>query len=135
MSGGGDGFAAVRTGLILRLADLRARGARVAADLTAPISADAEDAAIEREDDDALAGEDALLAREVAAVTAAITRIDEGSYGICTSCGKVVEFKDEVIEERQKTMAESLGFALTDHSLNLYGICAACLKAGGKGAA
>ena len=37
MSGGGDGFAAVRTGLILRLADLRARGARVAADLTAPI--------------------------------------------------------------------------------------------------
>ncbi|HRE36354.1 MAG TPA: TraR/DksA C4-type zinc finger protein, partial [Sphingopyxis terrae] len=56
--------------------------------LTAPISADAEDAAIEREDDDALAGEDALLAREVAAVTAAIARIDEGSYGICTSCGK-----------------------------------------------
>ena len=54
---------------------------------------------------------------------------------VCTSCGKVVEFKDEVIEERQKTMAESLGFALTDHSLNLYGICAACLKAGGKGAA
>ena len=47
MSGGGDGFAAVRTGLILRLADLRARGARVAADLTAPISADAEDAAQE----------------------------------------------------------------------------------------
>ncbi|KTE76032.1 TraR/DksA family transcriptional regulator [Sphingopyxis sp. A083] len=87
---GGDGFAAVRTGLILRLADLRARGARVAADLTAPISADAKDAAIEREDDDALAGEDALLAREVAAVTAAIARIDEGSYGICTSCGKEI---------------------------------------------
>ena len=73
MSRGGDSFAAVRTGLILRLADLRARGARGAADLTAPISADAEDA---------------LLAREVAAVTAAIARIDEGSYGICTSCGK-----------------------------------------------
>ncbi len=88
MSRGGDSFASMRTGLILRLADLRARGARVAADLTAPISADAEDAAIEREDDDALASEDALLAREVAAVTAAIARIDEGSYGICTSCGK-----------------------------------------------
>jgi Fur family ferric uptake transcriptional regulator len=48
---------------------------------------------------------------------------------VCTSCGKVVEFKDEMIEERQRKMAESLGFALTDHSLNLYGVCAACLRA------
>lgn len=79
--------AAVRTALLLRLADLRARGARVAADITAPVSADAEDAAIEREDDDALAGEDALLAREVAAVNAAIARIDAGTYGVCTRCG------------------------------------------------
>lgn len=51
---------------------------------------------------------------------------------VCTACGKVVEFKDEVIEERQARMAESLGFALTDHSLYLYGICADCLQQQGK---
>jgi Fur family ferric uptake transcriptional regulator len=48
---------------------------------------------------------------------------------VCTACGKVVEFKDEVIEERQRQMAEKLGFSLTDHSLYLYGMCAECLKA------
>ncbi|MFZ5560315.1 MAG: ferric iron uptake transcriptional regulator [Pseudomonadota bacterium] len=47
---------------------------------------------------------------------------------VCTSCGKVVEFKDEVIEERQRQMAEKLGFSLTDHSLYLYGLCAECVK-------
>lgn len=47
---------------------------------------------------------------------------------VCTSCGKVVEFKDEVIEDRQRQMAEKLGFSLTDHSLYLYGMCADCLK-------
>lgn len=51
---------------------------------------------------------------------------------VCTACGKVVEFKDEVIEERQSRMAETLGFALTDHSFYLYGICADCLKQQGK---
>ena len=47
----------------------------------------------------------------------------------CTTCGKVVEFKDEVIEERQRKMAEAHGFSLTDHSLYLYGMCADCLAA------
>lgn len=46
---------------------------------------------------------------------------------VCTSCGKVAEFKDEVIEERQAQMAAALGFSLTDHSLYLYGICADCM--------
>lgn len=45
---------------------------------------------------------------------------------VCTRCGKVVEFKDEVIEERQRRMADTLGFSLTDHSLYLYGVCAEC---------
>lgn len=47
---------------------------------------------------------------------------------VCTSCGKVVEFKDEIIEERQRQMAESHGFSLTDHSLYLYGMCRDCLE-------
>ena len=45
---------------------------------------------------------------------------------VCISCGKVEEFSDDVIERRQEKLAESKGFTLTDHSLNLYGKCSDC---------
>ena len=45
---------------------------------------------------------------------------------VCVRCGKVEEFHDHEIEKRQKLIADSLGFELTDHNLNLYGLCPAC---------
>lgn len=45
---------------------------------------------------------------------------------VCISCGKVVEFSDDIIEQRQLELAEKNGFTLTDHSLNLYGKCSDC---------
>jgi len=45
---------------------------------------------------------------------------------VCVKCGKVEEFNDVEIERRQKMIAESLGFELTDHDLNMYGLCAVC---------
>lgn len=45
---------------------------------------------------------------------------------VCVKCGKVVEFLDEDIEERQRTIARDRGFALEDHSLVIYGLCADC---------
>jgi Fur family ferric uptake transcriptional regulator len=42
---------------------------------------------------------------------------------VCVVCGKVVEFRDEIIEERQLKVASGLGFKLTGHSLQLYGHC------------
>ena len=45
---------------------------------------------------------------------------------LCIKCGKVEEFVDEVIEQRQKDIAEKSGFSMTDHSLNIYGICNDC---------
>ena len=42
---------------------------------------------------------------------------------VCVKCGKVEEFNDVEIERRQKMIAESLGFELTDHDLNMYGLC------------
>ena len=45
---------------------------------------------------------------------------------VCVKCGKVEEFNDVEIERRQKMIAESLGFELTDHDLNMYGLCPAC---------
>jgi len=46
---------------------------------------------------------------------------------VCVKCGRVEEFSDEGIEARQKAVAERLGFELTDHKLNLYGLCGDCL--------
>ena len=45
---------------------------------------------------------------------------------LCIKCGKVEEFVDDVIEQRQKDIAEKSGFSMTDHSLNIYGICKDC---------
>ncbi|MEA3276058.1 MAG: ferric iron uptake transcriptional regulator [Pseudomonadota bacterium] len=45
---------------------------------------------------------------------------------VCVKCGKVVEFLEETIEERQSTIAQEHGFALVDHSLVIYGLCPDC---------
>ena len=42
---------------------------------------------------------------------------------ICMKCRKIFEFENEAIEEQQKKVAESLGFTLQDHKLELYGWC------------
>lgn len=45
---------------------------------------------------------------------------------ICTSCGRVVEFHFEAIEVLQRDLSERLGFRLTGHVHELYGVCASC---------
>lgn len=45
---------------------------------------------------------------------------------VCVKCGRVEEFVDEEIERRQEEIAKQAGYAITDHSLNIYGICARC---------
>ncbi|OCG19989.1 MULTISPECIES: ferric iron uptake transcriptional regulator [unclassified Gilliamella] len=42
---------------------------------------------------------------------------------ICLDCGEVFEFRDEIINTRQKEIAEQYGVKLTFHSLYLYGHC------------
>jgi Fur family ferric uptake transcriptional regulator len=45
---------------------------------------------------------------------------------VCVACGKVVEFTEEAIEERQRTVARERGFSLEDHLLVIYGVCSDC---------
>ncbi len=45
---------------------------------------------------------------------------------VCVKCSKVVEFVDEIVEERQRILAAENGFEITDHSLTIYGMCADC---------
>lgn len=42
---------------------------------------------------------------------------------ICEDCGKVFEFSDNLIEQRQKEISEQYGIKLKAHSLYLYGKC------------
>ena len=45
---------------------------------------------------------------------------------ICTKCGKIIEFFDKEIEDRQDKIANDNGFEITGHSMQLYGICEDC---------
>ena len=42
---------------------------------------------------------------------------------VCVECGKVFEFVDRTIEQRQRNVAAKAGFVMEDHSLSLYGVC------------
>jgi len=56
----------------------------------------------------------------------AIYELNEGIHHdhlVCLDCGHVEEFVDTAIERRQKEIAKSLGFALEEHSLAMYGHC------------
>jgi Fur family ferric uptake transcriptional regulator len=57
-----------------------------------------------------------------------LNRGEHHDHMVCVECGHVEEFSDEVIEKRQQEIAGQKGFALTDHSLCLYGVCYNCRK-------
>ncbi len=60
-----------------------------------------------------------------------VFELNRGSHHdhlVCLRCGKVVEFFEEVIEERQRQIAGQHGFTLEDHSLVIYGMCSDCRK-------
>jgi len=59
----------------------------------------------------------------------AVFELSEGGHHdhlVCVSCGKVVEFMDDVIEDRQNQIAIKNGFEITEHSMILYGRCPDC---------
>lgn len=59
----------------------------------------------------------------------AVFELNEGKHHdhiLCVKCGRVEEFIDETIEQRQKAIAKEHGFSITDHSLTIYGICSQC---------
>ncbi len=52
--------------------------------------------------------------------------LDHHDHIVCTKCGKVEVFLDEIIEEQQVKAAEKFGFTISDHSLYIYGLCSSC---------
>ena len=56
----------------------------------------------------------------------AVFELESGKHHdhlICVTCGKIVEFVDEKIENKQKEIAKKNGFRISDHSLIIYGVC------------
>lgn len=47
---------------------------------------------------------------------------------ICKTCGKIIEFQDDTIEQRQLKIAKEHGFKLSSHLMQLYGTCKDCQK-------
>lgn len=47
---------------------------------------------------------------------------------ICTRCNAIVEFQNEELEILQMKIASEFGFHTLQHKMELYGICAGCMK-------
>jgi Fur family ferric uptake transcriptional regulator len=57
----------------------------------------------------------------------AVFELNEGRHHdhlVCLDCGRVEEFYDPEIEERQATIATERGFKIVEHALYLYVECA-----------
>ena len=55
-----------------------------------------------------------------------VFELNEGQHHdhlVCLSCGRVEEFFDDQIEQRQRAIALERGFEIHDHSLALYARC------------
>ncbi len=67
-----------------------------------------------------------LLSRSNFESGKAVFELNEGQHHdhlVCLTCGRVEEFFDAEIEQRQRTIATTRGFELQEHSLALYARC------------
>jgi len=67
-----------------------------------------------------------LLSRNNFESGKATYELNEGKHHdhlVCLDCGRVEEFFDAEIEQRQQSIARARGFALQEHALSLYGNC------------
>lgn len=47
---------------------------------------------------------------------------------ICKTCGNVLSFRDDLLDELERHIEEETGFHVLDHELKFYGQCGECLK-------
>nr|WP_316641629.1 ferric iron uptake transcriptional regulator [uncultured Roseateles sp.] len=67
-----------------------------------------------------------LLSRNHFETGKSVFELNQGHHHdhlVCLDCGRVEEFFDAEIEQRQHAIAEQKGFALQEHSLALYASC------------
>ena len=67
-----------------------------------------------------------LLERHYFESGKAVFELNEGGHHdhlVCMQCGKVEEFYDQTIEDRQKAVVGKMGYEIKDHALVIYGDC------------
>jgi Fur family transcriptional regulator, ferric uptake regulator len=67
-----------------------------------------------------------ILARSHFESGKAVFELNQGTHHdhlVCLDCGRVEEFYDPDIEQRQRSVAQGRGFELQDHALSLYALC------------
>jgi Fur family ferric uptake transcriptional regulator len=67
-----------------------------------------------------------LLTRSSFEAGKAVYELNEGKHHdhlVCLDCGRVEEFYDSSIEQRQHQIAQERGFILNEHALSLYATC------------
>ncbi|HEY1092042.1 MAG TPA: ferric iron uptake transcriptional regulator [Burkholderiaceae bacterium] len=67
-----------------------------------------------------------LLSRNHFETGKSVFELNQGHHHdhlVCLNCGRVEEFFDAQIEERQHAIAQERGFELQEHSLALYAAC------------
>ena len=55
-----------------------------------------------------------------------VFELNEGTHHdhlVCLDCGRVEEFYDPEIEQRQRSVAAASGSELQDHALSMYAVC------------
>ena len=67
-----------------------------------------------------------LLSRSHFESGKSVFELNEGQHHdhlVCLTCGRVEEFFDPEIEQRQRAVAQAQGFDLQDHALSLHAVC------------
>jgi Fur family ferric uptake transcriptional regulator len=51
---------------------------------------------------------------------------------ICLECGNIYAFQDDLLENLETKIKETMGFEVSDHEVKLYGYCKKCIVSDGK---
>ncbi|MEL0083899.1 MAG: TraR/DksA family transcriptional regulator [Gammaproteobacteria bacterium] len=101
--------AAVKERLEQRKRELEERIGKISDDvrhLDRPVEADSAEAAVDHENDEVIDALGNAAVDELTTVNRALQRIEEGSYGICDSCGKAIsEGRLQVLPDAQQCVA------------------------------
>lgn len=47
-------------------------------------------------------------------------------HAICSRCGRVLSFEDDLSDKLKQTVTDTMGFQVTDYEVKLYGYCREC---------
>lgn len=86
-------FEAIRRKLLEQKQELLHRAAKVRADITrssGPLDKDFAEQVVQMENDAVLAGIGEATAAELAQINRALAQLDQGTYGLCSTCGQPI---------------------------------------------